>query len=227
MENQKFEPSFDGNTADNSSDSLKNRLQKGAAILAAFTALASEACSPDRGNDGGQAGGRSKSVEVQGERMKPNSVLLAEYRKNIHLGNFPSEGQKERTLARALEIIILKGMSVDKGSRVEVEARGTVPVQIKIDGQFVPVGHDDYTAEELDLVRLVQGISASMGNTPDKNNGGSLESEERISPMAEKVFKRTKNSEPGAGREIHTSPDLEDFLGDDNKPEKRKSKSEF
>lgn len=221
MEKPEFELSQREST-ENRADSLKNKLQKGAVVLAAFTALAGEGCSPDKGNDVEQVDGRDKQIEVQKRYVSPNPALLAEYRHNIHTGNFPAEGQNERTLARALEIIILKGMSVNKESRVEVEARGTVPVQIKIDGRIVPVGPDDYTSEELNIVRLVEGISKSLGNAPDKIKGDSVDNEERISPMAGKFFRRAKNYEPGAGGEIYTSPDIEDFLGDDNKPEKRK-----
>lgn len=213
MEKQEFKTSHEG-PSEKGHDSLKDKLKKGAVVLAAFTALAGEACSPDRGNEVGQTGGRSKSVQVEKEQMKPNSVLLAEYYKNIHEGNFPSKGQSQRIVARALEIAVRKGIRIGKGSRVSVEARGTVPVKIEIDGQPVPVGPNDYIKEELDLVKLVEEISASMGNAPDRTS-----------------------SNTKSGGKIYTSPDFEDFLGgkddlksfldNDNKPEKRKSKSDF
>ncbi|KKW21226.1 MAG: hypothetical protein A2W52_00065 [Candidatus Taylorbacteria bacterium RIFCSPHIGHO2_02_49_25] len=192
---------------------MKEKLQKVVALGAiGVTALAGEACSPDKGDEGGQAGGQSKSVEIQKDRMLPNPALLAEYHKNIREWNFPSKGQKERIIARALEISINRGLRIDKESRVEVEARGTVPVAIKIDGQPVPVGPGDYTAEELKLVRMVEGISRSMGNASDRNIEESLGSEEKISPLADKVFNQQKNPpKSGIGGKIYTSPDFEDF----------------
>ena len=233
-ENQGFELPNEGNPSERGSDSLKNRLQKGATLLLAFSALAGEACSPDKGNEGGQTGDRSKSVEVQKEQMKPNSVLLAEYYDNIKKGSFPSKGQSQRTMARALEITIQKGIRIGKGTRVRVEARGTVPVKIEIsDGdkdewRVVPVGSGDYTKPELDLVKLVEGISRSMGNTPDRNAEESSGVEEKISPLADRVFNKSgKSSKSGTGGKIYTSPDFEDFLDNGNKSEKRKSKSEF
>ena len=233
-ENQDFELPSEGNLSERGSDSLKNRLQKGTALLAAFTALAGEACSPERGNEGGKTGDRSESVEVQKEQMKPNSVLLDEYYNNIKEKNFPSKGQRERTMARALEIIIQKGIRIGKDSKVEVEARGTVPVKIEVceagtdDWRVVPVGLGDYTKRELDLVKLVEGISRSMGNVLDRNTEEPSGVEEKISPLADKVFNKSgKSPKSGTGGKIYTSPDFDNFLGDDNKPEKRKSPSDF
>src|SRR3990167_4441193 len=147
---------------------MKEKLQKVVALGAiGVTALAGEACSPDKGDEGGQAGGQSKSVEIQKDRMLPNPALLAEYHKNIREWNFPSKGQKERIIARALEISINSGLRIDKEISVEVDATGRVPVAIKIDGPTDAGGAGDYAAEKLKHVRMVEGISRSMGNSSD------------------------------------------------------------
>ncbi|MSU55187.1 MAG: hypothetical protein EXS46_01440 [Candidatus Taylorbacteria bacterium] len=211
LENPEFKVSNGGMLAEKSAESFKEKLQKATMLGAVvFTALAGEACSKDNRNDAEQVGGPDKQIEAQKGYMSVDRALLAEYRHNIHTGNFPAEGQDKRIVARALEIIILKGGSVNKGSTIETKAYRTVPVEIKVDGQFIPVGPDDYTAEELRLVRMVVGTPESresvVGRTSDQKDG------EKISPMAEKIFKdKVERSSSGSRKKIYIPPDFKDF----------------
>lgn len=205
---EQFKSNFESS---DSNEDIKSKLSKSLqGGLAAFMLVAAAGCEKPSKNIEESAGSERKQ-EVRIEQISPNSVLLSEYFKNINEGNFPATGQSERSLARAIDIALKKGMRVAKNSRIEISARATVPVKITVDGQIVPVGPDDYTARELQMVKVAQSISTAMGAEELPSDAGKFEdftkpqSEEKISPIAEKVFRNS----------------------DANRPEKRKSKGDF
>lgn len=59
----------------------------------------------------------------------------------------------EMTKARAVELAQKKGVKVIQASSIEIKSVGGVPVEVRVDGQPVPVGPGDYTADELRTVR--------------------------------------------------------------------------
>jgi len=212
MENQKFESPIDGKSAEKPAGGFGNKFKTAVTLGATVATLAGAACAPEKGgltnedieNDPDVAKLNRAFAEVE----QTDDVLLASYFKHINSGNFPAHMERE-ILARAKDIASKKGFRIVEGTDIGVTAVGTVPAEITIDGRPVPVGPSDYTPRELQIVRGIQSARESLGGQAVEKKGVS---QTGSSPI--------KNS-------IYVAPDLKDFFDDDNKPEKRKSKSDF
>jgi len=69
---------------------------------------------------------------------------------------------------------------VDGKIHMECKRVGLVPVEIKVNGQFVPVGPDDYTIEELSFIRLTDKPVEDLGSSsPELPNTGKKKTESR------------------------------------------------
>ena len=147
-------------------------VKAGQAALAAGVLLSGAGCKPDhqdtssKVSDADFVSGIKQTVDSldkinKMDEQKKDSFLPAYYQ-HMKEEVFPSDSMAKESLARAREIIRNKGFHIGNGQKIEVKVQGHVPVEIKVDGQFVPVGASDYTPEELTVVRLSQDISHAM-----------------------------------------------------------------
>lgn len=65
----------------------------------------------------------------------------------------------KRTCARAIEIAIKSGTKIQPNSKIEFEARGNVPAQIKVDGKIVPLSIEIFTPEEIKAFQGAVSVS--------------------------------------------------------------------
>lgn len=97
-----------------------------------------------------------------------NLVVLSRYYECHETGSYPAKDQTRRTLARAIEIAINKGYELKQGCNLNVEARGTVPVRIVLDGSSVPLQEADFKPIELEIARMaMQAVVASGSGNKD------------------------------------------------------------
>lgn len=90
---------------------------------------------------------------------------LADYWRCIESGNFPTEGGRERLVARAIDLAEQSGYFPRLDEEVEITGHGGVPVVIKIDGQEIIVAENLYTQEEKAMIRAAKSIAASLANS--------------------------------------------------------------
>ena len=92
-----------------------------------------------------------------------NQELLDGYYECIRTQSFPSEGSTERSLARAVEILISKRYPLTRESNIGATLRGSVPIRISVDGSAVKLTSKDFCPGEINMVRVAVSISRSMG----------------------------------------------------------------
>jgi hypothetical protein len=169
------QPQFNNPQLEKGKGTLKQKLQKAVALggIAAAT-FAGEGCAQEK--DSGvntQQGNKLTNEDIENDpdvrnldrafeqSGKPIEALLRSYYDNVAKGRAPA-GAALETKARAWEIARKKGFRVTDLGDIEVVNAFHVPVQIKVNGQIVPVGPDDYTKRELELVRTSEQISKEM-----------------------------------------------------------------
>ncbi|MCR4311153.1 MAG: hypothetical protein NUV54_01105 [Candidatus Taylorbacteria bacterium] len=172
---------------------MKNKLQKVVAFGAVgVAALAGEACSPDNKQTGDQQFAKealSVLHNLRQENQKEQEKLLQSYFYNVGHPMSTVLSSKEggsETKARAWDLVRKKGFfknGEDGQIHMECKKIGLVPVEIRVNGQVVPVGPDDYSAEELAFIRN------SGQSVEDFNDGGSQgDVENDTTPSSGKAF---------------------------------------
>lgn len=95
------------------------------------------------------------------------------------------------TRARAVEISRKKGKRAMMGN-TSVSAVAGVPVRIEVDGQVIPVGPSDYSAEELRNVRALEDARGQMrGEAPERH----LQDSSAVGNSSDKSEKRKSKSD--------------------------------
>lgn len=94
----------------------------------------------------------------------PDPDLLADYYRYINDGSCPSEGQQERLIARALEMIELNGLLIRPDSEIELCSQGSVPTSVKFEGQEVPID-DLYTPAEQNMLSAAKSLAAMVAQS--------------------------------------------------------------
>lgn len=152
---------------DKKKNNLKKTLQTAATLGAvAAAAFAGEGCTTEKKgltNEDIENDPDVQRLDRAFEQSgKPIETLLHSYYDNVAKGRAPS-GTELETKARAWEIAQKKSFGITDLGEIEVVNVFHVPVQIRVRGQIVPVGPDDYTKRELELVRTSEQISREMG----------------------------------------------------------------
>lgn len=145
---------------------LKSKIKKAVAIGATAAAVfGGEGCKPvDNASSNQEFAKEALKVlkEANQENVKSQEKFLSGYFYNLERPTgemydvlHSADGIKE-SQARAWDIVKKKGFfknGADGKVNIEFKRIGLVPVEIKVNGEFVPVGSDDYTKEELGMTR--------------------------------------------------------------------------
>jgi len=84
-----------------------------------------------------------------------NFVILSQYYRRHETGEYPmGKSQARETLARAIELVLNKGYELRPNFKLSVSARGTVPIQITLNGKGVPLRESDFKPLELKIARF-------------------------------------------------------------------------
>lgn len=110
-----------------------------------------------------------KLVKWSNGRPLLNLIVLHQYYRRHETGEYPmGKNQSRETLARAIELAIDKEYELKPDFKISVNARGTVPVKITVNGDKVPLQESDFKPVELEIARVaVQAAIASGETTKD------------------------------------------------------------
>ncbi len=205
------------------SRSLGNKLRTATQVALATGAVAIGAvgCGDHPENPGAQADKPDrfeKQSDLAGdlERNESRTILdqkkLALYHEAMGSGVFGNDF-RELTRYRAIELAIKKGLKVRADSEIIFTSSGGVPVEIKIDGQYVPISPDDYTKDELRAAHAAESIRKSMEKPTDSRQGVGNHSVGTFGEPNNAEIKRNRNpwgDAPNQGNQ--TNPDAKDFF---------------
>jgi hypothetical protein len=148
---------------DNKAENLKNKFKRATTIGAiAAATFGAEGCKPDDEASKNQEFAREALRVLDNlnqEEEARDAEILSSYFNNVenpYRQVFLNHSDKDETITRARDLIKKKGMfknGVDGKINIECKRIGLVPVEIKVNGQFVPLSPDDYTQAELNFLR--------------------------------------------------------------------------
>ncbi|MEI8327558.1 MAG: hypothetical protein WCG02_00285 [Candidatus Taylorbacteria bacterium] len=186
-------PASEENEGNKSSGNNNLKRTTQAALAASMIAMGAVGCDTHPNNTGNETekpdrfekqSDLADTLREDEKRPVLDQEKLDVYFSSIKAGNFGKDFYK-LTRCRAIDLAIKNGMHVTTDSDVVFKAIGGIPVETTIDGRPVPVSADDYTPEELAIVRMSRSAAGLLHESPTTN-------------------------EPAS--ESKTNPDLKDFL---------------